>query len=91
MALNVIKGTIEDAKRHLMRQALKRFPKGVMLPCGRCKDLEAGFVWEATASIMTFWYNVKGITTTKTEAVRLERRKYDYDCHVPERRKKNLQ
>ena len=91
MAIETIKGDLDDAKNYLMRQACKRYPIDMMLPCGHGRDLESGFVYEEKAGIMTFWYNVEGEDkSTKTEVVRLdriERRKYDYDAHVPERRK----
>ncbi len=83
--IETITGSVEEAKRHLMRQALKRFPIEEMLPCGRCPDLESSFVHEPEISIVTFWYNIEG-RGTMTQAVRLERRQYDYDAHVPERR-----
>ncbi len=84
--IETIAGSVEDAKKHLMRQALKRFPIGMMIPCGRGPDLESGFVFEPSLSIVTFWYNIKD-KGTMTEAIRLERRQYDYDAHIPERRK----
>ena len=92
MALNIIKGSVKDAKEHLMRQALKRFPLDMMLPCGYQKNLESCFIYEPELGIVTFSYNVKGKDrSTKTEAVKLdrrfgERRSFDYDLCVPELR-----
>ncbi len=84
--METITGSVKDARRHLMRQALKRFPIDMMLPCGRGQDLESGFRYEETINVMTFWYNIEG-KGTMTEAVRIERRGYSYDAHIPERRK----
>lgn len=83
--IETITGSLKDAKEHLMQQALKRFPISMMLPCGRGPDLESGFVFEPSLNIVSFWYNIKD-QGTMTEAVRIERRNYRYDAHVPERR-----
>lgn len=92
MALKVIKCSVKDAKEYLMKQALKRYPKDLMLPCGYQKDLDSCFMYDETIGIMTFSYNVRGKDrSTKTEAVKLERRhgdrrSFDYDLCIPELR-----